>query len=108
MVLSYGFERYLGFAGESDSKPEPDSMCCEAPLEQEPAMATRTFGDVRNRTAPPRSVLRPAMAAMIAAREVRSHRRVNAHLLGLDDATLAALGYDRKILEDAGRGLGPL
>ncbi len=71
-------------------------------------MATRTFGDVRNRTAPPRSVLRRAMAHMIAAREAQAHRRVNAYLLGLDDATLAALGYDRKILEDAGRGHAPL
>ncbi len=71
-------------------------------------MATRTFGDVRNRTAPPRSILRRAMANMIAVREAQGHRRVSAHLLGLDDASLAALGYDRKILEDAGRGFGPL
>lgn len=71
-------------------------------------MATNTFGDVRNRTAPPRSVLRRAMATMIAAREAQAHRRVNAYLLGLDNATLAALGYDRKVLEDAGRGVAPI
>ncbi len=41
-------------------------------------------------------------------RETHGHRRVNAYLLGLDDATLAALGYDRNVLEDAGRGLMPI
>ena len=71
-------------------------------------MATTTFGDVRNRTAPPRSILRRAMARLIAAREGQAGRRVKANLLGLDDATLAALGYDRKMLEEAGRGLSPL
>ena len=71
-------------------------------------MATKTFGDVRNRTAPPRSIRRRAIAQMIADREVRTHRRVNAYLLGLDDATMAALGYDRNVLEDAGRSTAPL
>jgi hypothetical protein len=71
-------------------------------------MATKTFGDVRNRTAPPRSILRRAMANMIAAREAQPGRRVNAFLLGLDDASLAALGYDHKVLEYAGRGFVPL
>ena len=71
-------------------------------------MATTTFGDVRNRTAPPRSILRRAMSNMIATREPQARRRVNAYLLGLDDATLAALGYDRNVLEDAGRGLAPI
>ncbi len=71
-------------------------------------MATKTFGDVRNRTAPPRSILRRAMAQVIATPEVRPHRRVNAHVLGLHDATLAALGYDRNVLEDAGRARAPI
>ncbi len=71
-------------------------------------MATTTFGDVRNRTAPPRSILRRAMSHMIAAREAQAPRRVNAHLLGLDNAALAALGYDRNVLEDAGRGFMPI
>jgi hypothetical protein len=71
-------------------------------------MATKTFGDVRNRTAPPRSILRRTMAHLIATPETRPHRRVNAYLLGLDDATLAALGFDRNVLEDAGRGFVPL
>jgi hypothetical protein len=71
-------------------------------------MATKTFGDVRNRTAPPRSILRRALSHMIAAREAQAHRRVNAYMLGLDDATLAALGCDRKVLEDAGRGCVPI
>ncbi len=71
-------------------------------------MATTTFGDVRNRTAPPRSILRRAMAHMIVAREAQARRRVNVYLLGLDDATLAALGYDRNVLDDAGRGLAPI
>ena len=67
-------------------------------------MATTTFGDVRNRTAPPRSILRRALARMIAAGEAQAHRKVSAYLLGLDDASLAALGYDRKVIEAAGRG----
>ena len=71
-------------------------------------MATTTFGDVRNRTAPPRSILRRAMANMIATRGAQAQRRVSAYLLGLDDATLAALGYDRNMLEDAGRGCAPV
>ena len=71
-------------------------------------MATKTFGDVRNRTAPPRSILRRAVAQMIAAREAQVGRRVHAYQLGLDDASLAALGYDRNVLEYAGRGLVPI
>ena len=71
-------------------------------------MATTTFGDVRNRTAPPRSILRRATAQVIVSREPHARRRVNTHLLGLDDATLAALGYDRNVIEDAGRGVVPL
>ncbi len=71
-------------------------------------MATMTFGDVLTRTAPPRGVVRQAVARMLAAREAQANRRVNAYLLGLDDAMLAALGYDRKILDRAGRRALPL
>jgi hypothetical protein len=35
-------------------------------------MATKTFGDVRNRTAPPRSIPRRAVAHMIVARAVQA------------------------------------
>jgi hypothetical protein len=71
-------------------------------------MATTTFGDVFARSAPPRGILRRAVARLVAAREAEARRRVNAHLLGLDDATLAALGYDRAVLEAAGHGRVPL
>jgi hypothetical protein len=45
---------------------------------------------------------------MIASREQHARRQMNAHLLGRDDATLAALGYDRQTLEQAGRDGYPL
>lgn len=71
-------------------------------------MATTTFGDVHTRSAPPRGVLRRAVARLVAAREAEAQRRVNSYLLGLDDGTLATLGYDRAVLERAGRGSTPL
>jgi len=71
-------------------------------------MATMTFGDVYARSAPPRGVLRRAAARLVAAREAEARRRVNSYLLGLDDATLASLGYDRAVLEATGRGGAPL
>jgi hypothetical protein len=71
-------------------------------------MATMTFGDVLTRTAPPRGVMKRAVARMIAAREAQAQRRVNTYLLGLDDASLAALGYDRGLLERAGTSVLPL
>lgn len=71
-------------------------------------MATILFGDVTARVAPSRGILRRALARMIAAREQHARRQVHAHLLGLDDTTLAAFGYDRQSLEQAGRGGFPL
>jgi hypothetical protein len=71
-------------------------------------MAAIVFGDATARVAPSRGILRLALARMIAAREAHAYRAVQAHLLGLDDATLAAFGYDRRSLERAGRGGFPL
>ena len=48
------------------------------------------------------------LARMIAAREAHARRTVHAHLLGLDDATLAAFGFDRRTLDQAGRHGFPL
>lgn len=41
---------------------------------------------------------------IIAAREDRARRAVNAYLLSLDDATLEKLGYDRRTLEATNPG----
>ncbi|WP_186396897.1 hypothetical protein [Stappia sp. TSB10GB4] len=46
-----------------------------------------------------KSVFRKALDSMIAARERQARRYVNGYLLSLDDATLAAYGYDRAELE---------
>ncbi|MCB1489505.1 MAG: hypothetical protein KDJ88_18855 [Bauldia sp.] len=70
-------------------------------------MAT-TVGEIGGRVAPGRGVVRRVLGRMIAAREERARQTVNAYLLGLDDATLAAFGYDRKAIEDAGRGRFPV
>jgi hypothetical protein len=48
------------------------------------------------------------VARMIATRDVPPRRRVNAFLLGLDDAGLATVACDRRALEEAGRGQFPL
>ena len=46
-----------------------------------------------------KSVFRKALDSMITARERQARRYVNGYLLSLDDATLAAYGYDRAELE---------
>ena len=71
-------------------------------------MAATTLGDAGGRAAPSRSGPRPAVARMIATRDVPPRRRVNAFLLGLDDAGLATVACDRRALEEAGRGQFPL
>ena len=48
------------------------------------------------------SLVRRAFDRMIEARTVQARRYVNGYLLSLDDATLAAHGYDRKELERQG------
>jgi len=53
-------------------------------LERECYMTTRTRGFFRN-----------AMNALIAAREKQAQAYVNRALLGFDDSTLKAYGYDR-------------
>ena len=71
-------------------------------------MATILFGDATARVAPSRGILRRTLARMIAAREAHARRTVHAHLLGLDDASLAAFGFDRRMLDQAGRHGFPL
>ncbi len=44
------------------------------------------------------SFVRRAIGSMIQAREKQARRYVNGYLLTLDDATLAAHGYDREVL----------
>ncbi len=70
-------------------------------------MAT-TFGDCGGRAGLARGVLRVAVARSIAQRELPSRRRINAFLLGLDDAGLATFASDRRAVEEAGRGPFPL
>jgi len=48
------------------------------------------------------SFVRRAFDRMIEARTVQARRYVNGYLLSLDDATLAAHGYDRAELEREG------
>ncbi|GAB4521452.1 MAG: hypothetical protein Tsb0019_22870 [Roseibium sp.] len=48
------------------------------------------------------SFVRRAFDRMIEARSVQARRYVNGYLLSLDDATLAAHGYDRDRLEREG------
>ncbi len=55
--------------------------------------STRTVGG---------NFMRRAFDRMIEARSTQARRYVNGYLLSLDDATLAAHGYDRKQLEREG------
>jgi hypothetical protein len=71
-------------------------------------MATSILSDTGCRTIPSRSIPRRVVARMIAVREVPPRRRVNAFLLGLDDAGIAMAACDRRALEEAGRGQFPL
>lgn len=71
-------------------------------------MAISTLGDISGRTAPAWGVPRHALARMIAQREIPARRTANVYLLGIDDASVAAFGYERKALERAGRGPFPL
>ncbi|WP_306030506.1 MULTISPECIES: hypothetical protein [unclassified Stappia] len=49
-----------------------------------------------------KGLFRKAIDSMVAARERQARRYVNGYLLSLDDATLAAYGYDRAELERQG------
>jgi hypothetical protein len=49
-----------------------------------------------------KGLFRKALDSMVAARERQARRYVNGYLLSLDDATLAAYGYDRADLERQG------
>lgn len=51
---------------------------------------------------PARGLFCKALDSMVAARERQARRYVNGYLLSLDDATLAAYGYDRAELERQG------
>ncbi|MCB1497148.1 MAG: hypothetical protein KDJ86_15270 [Bauldia sp.] len=70
-------------------------------------MAT-IIGETGGRAVAGRGVARRVLGRMLTAREERARQTVKAYLLGLDDATLATFGYDRKALEDAGQGRFPL
>ncbi|MEP1932836.1 MAG: hypothetical protein ABJN98_00825 [Roseibium sp.] len=48
------------------------------------------------------SFMRRALDRMIEARTVQARRYVNGYLLSMDDATLAAHGYDRSQIEREG------
>lgn len=50
--------------------------------------------------------VRKTLGRMVAAREAQARRYVNGYLLSLDDATLAAHGYDRATLENEGASNG--
>lgn len=71
-------------------------------------MASRTPCETSGRAAPGRGVQRRVLGRALAAREVRVRQGISAHLLGLDDATLATFGYDRLAIEEAGRGRFPI
>ncbi|WP_349357666.1 hypothetical protein [Stappia sp.] len=49
-----------------------------------------------------KSFMRRAFDGLVSARERQARRYVNGYLLSLDDATLAAHGYDRAELERQG------
>ncbi len=51
--------------------------------------------------------VRRAFDRMVQARSHQARRYVNGYLLSLDDATLAAHGYDRKELEREGSLTNP-
>nr|WP_319383114.1 hypothetical protein [uncultured Roseibium sp.] len=53
------------------------------------------------------SLVRRAFDRMVEARSNQARRYVNGYLLSLDDATLAAHGYDRKQLEREGSLTNP-
>lgn len=58
------------------------------------------FAHVAERSGP--GIFKRALARLIEAREHQARLYVNAHLLCLDDATLAAAGLDRKSIEAEG------
>ncbi|MTI06544.1 hypothetical protein E1180_13560 [Roseibium denhamense] len=56
----------------------------------------------RTSTSASSGFMRRAFDRMIEARTVQARRYVNGYLLSLDDATLAAHGYDRAQIEREG------
>ncbi len=71
-------------------------------------MAMTVYDGAGGRAAPAHGVLRHAVARMVVGRVRSADRRMNAHLLGLDDAGVATIASDRRALEEAGRGQFPL
>jgi hypothetical protein len=72
------------------------------------AMTAMMLDDTPVRAVPSRGCPRPSVARLIAVRDVPPRRRVNAWLVGLDDAGIATGGSDRRALAEAGRGQFPL
>lgn len=62
------------------------------------AIAMTTIGGAHGSS----GFVRRAFERMVEAREKQARRYVNGYLLSLDDATLAAHGYDRRELEREG------
>ena len=73
-----------------------------------PMATMTTLGDIGSRAAPARGVLRRPVARALASRQAQVRRTLNAYIAGLDDAMLATFGYDRRSLDEAGRGPFPL
>ena len=67
------------------------------------AIATTTSTSLRSGRSSGKGLFNKAVDRMVAARERQARRYVNGYLLSLDDATLAAYGYDRKELEKESR-----
>ncbi|NRG17853.1 hypothetical protein HPQ64_09145 [Rhizobiales bacterium] len=67
------------------------------------AIATTTSTSLTAGRSTGKSFFNRAVDRMVASRERQARRYVNGYLLSLDDATLAAYGYDRKELEKESR-----
>lgn len=73
-------------------------------------MAAFTFSEPQALLAPKakkKSFLQLFLDAVVDARVAEARLQVNAHLLNLDDETLAKSGYDRATLQAQGYRSGP-
>lgn len=68
---------------------------------------TASFANVPARAAGSNSMFRRAMDRMVSARQKQVNRYVNGYLLTLDDATLAASGFNRETLEKSESAIYP-
>ena len=70
-------------------------------------MATTTLNQLGSAIARTGGPFRRGLQRMMTARELQARRYVNAYLLTLDDAALAAYGIDRKSLSQGIEGRYP-